>query len=190
LVPEEPYEAPHVYYDGPKLEAWIYRFHPTANKTLEDQQVRRLLDWRHGARANEYTVDTILTALGSHLDLLPEEFKVGYGVSRPPSTPEQRADIVKRMRKGDEHIADLAKEAERTISALLKWNRAAPGYKPRERRAAGYKDRVCKTCGKDFRVLDRHLKRKERSGRYCSRTCSQDRTKKERAADTELRRTG
>jgi hypothetical protein len=179
-----PDDAPHVYYSGPKLDAYLTKHHPTYYTQLDENQKRRVIDWRHGATANEYTVDTILTKLGSHLDLLPEDFKAGYKVPREATNPKERKAIVMRMRAG-EKTQDLAREVDRTVSALLKWNRAEPGSKKLTGPQAGFEIRKCKTCRDEFKVLDRDMKVAKRTGQYCSRSCSQNRPRKTRKRGTE-----
>jgi len=170
-VPEEDYYAPHVYYDGPKLVKYLERHHAASMKQLGRDRKRRILGWRSGETANEYTVDTLLTELGTHLDLLPKDLVKGNKLTRQQSDPKMRKEVVERMRAGEETGA-LAEEVGRTVSCLLKWNQNAPGYTPKKRKAAKYVMRNCLYCEDEFKVYVRNLHTDRHTGQYCSRQCA------------------
>jgi hypothetical protein len=158
-----------VWYDGPRVSKYIFTYHPSYYMQLSEAHRRRLLEWAGGSRAGEYVLDEILTKLGSHLDLLPDNLFADPKARKVKTPMAVRAGIVKRLRAG-EVTKDLAEEVGVASSTILKWNQRSPGYVPIERVPAATADRVCLGCGDDF-VISAYYAKQENRGIFCSRRC-------------------
>ena len=163
----------HEYLSGPKLADYIRRIHPRHCEALSESQVRRINAWSNSVAASIWTADEILTALGDHLDLLPDDF------SLPPQKPQEalsaakKAEVVKRYRAG-EAAAKLGREIDRSASAVVKWSRKTEGYVPRSKNVrTGVREmRHCEGCEEEFEILVSVLKRGSNRGRFCSVDCA------------------
>ena len=68
------------WLDGPKLVAWLEAVAGdelgSGTGRAAESASRRIGDWRRGGRASVYALDAILTRLGLHLSMVPEELYV------------------------------------------------------------------------------------------------------------------
>ena len=87
--------------DGPKVAAWIAKNIPGINHIDDPNAMRRVSDWRAGARADIHAIDRILTRHLLHLQDLPDEVwseaparRPGQGQMKRPAKPRGPARTV------------------------------------------------------------------------------------------------
>jgi hypothetical protein len=61
------------YCDGPGIAAWLEQEWPDYRQRGGPSAARRVVCWRHGERADVYSLDRILVSLGSHPSEIPDE---------------------------------------------------------------------------------------------------------------------
>lgn len=91
------------WLDGPRLYEWLKEHgldHPAIELGREHE--RAIRHWRDGRRANVYTVDRVLVALGLHLSEVPDDCWVDPPY-RGELKPERRAEILRLIK--DEGMA-------------------------------------------------------------------------------------
>lgn len=97
------------WLDGPAFVAWLEDHWALQGSLYPEGIQRRIWQWRHGSPASIWVADKLLTAMGLHLDIVPEEMFMA-------ESPQSRRE----GRRGKFTDAELAEAVELVV--VRKWS--------------------------------------------------------------------